>query len=557
MCYVTNIYAEPECVLEVRNIDGSVVSMVGSGVPFQLVLTVRDCAEQPQVQLDESPFAIIRRVSVQTRMVNGYSSVSYVYSARIDGMGTYEIGPAQVIVKGRAYATPSVLLTVGQQEKVVGSRFMMHSSVDNEALYVGQESALRIRIYSALGSPELETIHLPRVDNCAIGEFAVTDTGAEYHDGVKYWYKEFTASLCAYKAGTILIPACSADIHDDQARRSSFFFFSTIAPTKQIYSNAVTLVVSDIPAHNKPYTLIGKYTHAVVTADPVIVELGQAVRYRLTVYGEGNNTQAKAPLLSDVPASCKYYDSSVNLVDKNAGVIFEYVIQPRQPGTWEIPPQEVIYFDPHNKNFCTLCTDAITITANPSSAYQPNMPSVRDGQQVNAQVAQKDSLLQQYHPDLSAADPVPYRILHIPWFWYWFLIVLFCMFIAAILVMALMRNTYLQQYAFFKKRRAFAIARGSLYALEYGKKEISLYQIFITLFSQWFMIPETEITEAFIKNRIRSAGILSDDGFESWQRFWHTVVQEQYGGLSGSKINKMVYTEARLWITAFSKFGLQ
>ncbi len=557
VCHVISIYAGPECGLEVRNTDGAVVSMVGSGVPFQLVVTVRDCVEQPQVQFDESPFAAIRRVSVQTRMVNGYSSVSYVYSARIDTMGTYEIGPARVTVKGATYITNAIPLEVGKQEKTVGSRFMMQTSIDDASLYVGQQSTLRIRILSTVGKPEVETIHLPRIDNVVIGEFTVTDTGSEYHDGIKYWYKEFTASLYAQKAGKFLIPACSADIHDDQARRSSFFFFSAIASTKQIYSNTVALTVREVPVGNKPYALIGEYTCAVATAEPEIVELGQAVRYRLTVYGEGNNAQCKAPLLSDVPDSCKYYDSSMIPLDNKAGVIFEYVIQPRQPGTWEIPVQEVVYFDPSRERFCTLHTDAVIITANPGASYQQNITQEADEQQSDAQELHKAPLLQQYHEDLSPADPAPYRTLRIPWFWYWIFVIL--LWIAAVLMVLFwcMQRLYTQRYVFFKKKRAFAVARRALYALEHGKKAPCLYQIFVTLFAQWFVVPESEITEAFIKDHILAVGILSDDGLESWERFWHAIVQEQYGGAERSKINKTIYTEARLWITAFSKFGIQ
>lgn len=557
VCSVISICAEPECGLEVRNTDGAVVSMVGSGVPFQLVVTVRDCAEQPQVQFDESPFTALRRVSVQTRMVNGYSSVSYVYSARIDTMGTYEIGPARVAVKGATYTTNTIQLEVGKQEKTVGSRFMMQTTIDDSNLYVGQQSTFRMRILSTVGKPEVATIHLPRIDNVVVGEFTVTDTGSEYHDGIKYWYKEFTASLYAQKTGNFLIPACSADVHDDQARRSSFFFFSAIASTKQIYSNTVALTVRDIPVHSKPYALIGEYTHAVATAEPEIVELGQAVRYRLTVYGEGNNAQCKAPLLSDIPSGCKYYDSSVIPLEGNAGVIFEYVIQPRQPGTWEIPVQEVVYFDPSSECFSTLYTDAVTITANPSATDQNSVAPESNEPKNDAQELQKMALTQRYHDDLSSADPIPYHCIYIPWFWYWLLTILLLIICMVSLLFWSMRGMYLQQYAFFKRKRAFAIARRALYALERGKKESSLYQIFVTLFAQWFMVSESEITEAFIKTHILAVGILSDDGLESWERFWHTIVQEQYGGAVRSKINKTIYTEARLWITAFSKFGIQ
>ena len=82
----------PDCSLEVRSGDGSPISMVGSEVSFQVIVVMRNCSEQPQVSLDKSAFAMLRRVSIQTRIINGNSSISYVYSARIDHTVPMKLG---------------------------------------------------------------------------------------------------------------------------------------------------------------------------------------------------------------------------------------------------------------------------------------------------------------------------------------------------------------------------------------------------------------------------------------------------------------------------------
>ena len=77
------------------------------------------------------------------------------------------------------------------------------------------------------------------------------------------------------------------------------------------------------------------------------------------------------------------------------------------------------------------------------------------------------------------------------------------------------------------------------------------------MFEKNYRLKPLAEVEAFIKKHISTAGILSEDGVESWHRFWHTIVQEQFGIVKARKIDKTVYTEARLWITAFSKFGMR
>ena len=208
--------------------------------------------------------------------------------------------------------TIPVSLQVGSQEKVVGARFMMELIVDDTELYVGQETMIRVRVYSAASSPEVESLHMSKVDEITVGEnFKQVTTGSEIKEGVKYRYKEFSAPLYAHKVGKFVIPAYSADIRDDNGRRSGFFFFSAIAPTKQIHSNMVSVAVRALPQHDRSYALIGDYRTATASVDPALITVGQAIRYSITVLGTGNSALAKAPLLSDIPATCKYYDSSV------------------------------------------------------------------------------------------------------------------------------------------------------------------------------------------------------------------------------------------------------
>lgn len=543
----------PDCSLEVRSGDGSPVSMVGSGVPFQVIVVMRNCSEQPHVSLAESSFALLRRVSIQTRIINGNSSISYVYSARIDHTGSYEIGPARVSVSGMICDTNTCSIEVGSQEKVVGARFMMELIVDDTELYVGQETMIRVRVYSAASSPEVESLHMSKVDEITVGEFKQVTTGSEIKEGVKYRYKEFSAPLYAHTVGKFVIPAYSADIRDDNGRRSGFFFFSAIAPTKQIHSNTVSVAVRALPQHDRPYALIGDYHTATASVDPAVITVGQAIRYRITVLGTGNSALAKAPLLSDMPATCKYYDSAVTELSGDEGIIFEYIVQPRQAGTWEIPAQEIDYFNPATKKYHTLQTEPVIMTAQ-GGPQQQTVQQINHEELSDASFAQRSAI--RYHPDLSAASPIATMPLQLPWFWYFMSIVVIAILAVVTFLYSIVLTHYKKNYLVYRQRYAFQTARAALKRLEHAHKSQSLHAIFVTLFADYYMIDPSRVTERFIREELIKSGLLSEDGLQSWDRFWHQIMQEQYGSVHARKTDKTIYAEARLWIAAFSKMGV-
>lgn len=548
------IFAIPECSLDIRGSDGAALSTVGSGVPFQVIVTMRNCTDQPHVEIDDAPFALLRRVSVQTRVINGNSSVSYIYTARIDGNGPYEVGPARVVISGTTYETNTCAIEVGGQEKVVGARFIMQVSCDDDIIYVGQETVLRVRIYSATSVPEVESLHMPKVDGISLGELRENASGTEYIEKVKYRYREFLAPLSAQKIGKILIPAHSADVRDDQARRGSFgFFFSTIAPTKQIYSNSCSLEVCPLPVSDKSTSLIGDYTSLSAVVDPDIITLGQAVKYKLTIIGTGNALKITPPLLADMPSSCKYYDSSTVSLDIG-GAVFEYIVQPREAGTWEIPSQEIVYFDPKKREYCTVCSQEVVITVLPVHNQE------HDTSTLSETCDNKNILVssgQQFHPDLCSADPVHVKAQRIPWFWYWVLIIVGTILCCGYFFIGACILYYNKNRMIYRSRCAFYSARRSISDSEKRGEKSNLYDIFITFFADWFMVEKSCVTEDFIQEKLFAYGFLSEDGVESWNRFWYKVVHEQYGVALPQKIDKTIYAEARLWIAAFSKVGMQ
>jgi hypothetical protein len=161
------------------------------------------------------------------------------------------------------------------------------------------------------------------------------------------------------------------------------------------------------------------------------------------------------------------------------------------------------------------------------------------------------------HPDLCALPPIPTKTIRLQWFWYWVIIVMsgacFCLFF----IFRIFSLYYYKNKRTYRCRFAFYHARKLLNNTEKKERGSDLYSIFITLFADWFMLEKSYITEKLIKEKLVSLGLLSEDGLESWNRFWYKVVHMQYGFSPMQKADKTLYTEARLWIIAFSKVGLK
>ena len=135
-----------------------------------------------------------------------------------------------------------------------------------------------------------------------------------------------------------------------------------------ILSNIITLNIKDLPAKNKTSDFsgqIGKYSmEAWIDKDRILID--DAVSLHIKISGNGNMSLLEAPEV-DFPESFDVYDpqtednTKINAGGHSGNKKFSYLIIPREPGMFKIPPINFTYFDPSIADYKTLSTDEFNI----------------------------------------------------------------------------------------------------------------------------------------------------------------------------------------------------
>jgi len=129
----------------------------------------------------------------------------------------------------------------------------------------------------------------------------------------------------------------------------------------------VPLTVLPLPAEGRPPNFSGAVGHFKLEAsvDSTQVRAGEPLELRLAVNGDGNFDRVTTPGLPESD-QFKTYTPSVKGLDH--GKTFVQAVVPQRPGTSEIPPVELTFFDPDEARYLTARSTPIPIEVKPGLA---------------------------------------------------------------------------------------------------------------------------------------------------------------------------------------------
>ncbi|HMT30021.1 MAG TPA: BatD family protein [Bacteroidia bacterium] len=153
------------------------------------------------------------------------------------------------------------------------------------------------------------------------------------------------------------------DIFNDPFFNDPFFGSGGIRDVKfAVKSDPIKITVKELPA-NPPSSFtgaVGRFTFD-GNLDKSNIKSNDAVSLKLKLTGKGNIKLAEGPVLELSPDIEKYdpkISDNITVNEKGASGsrTFEYLLIPRQKGTYNFGPIEFTYFDLDKKNYVTLKT---------------------------------------------------------------------------------------------------------------------------------------------------------------------------------------------------------
>ncbi|HSO77950.1 MAG TPA: BatD family protein, partial [Bacteroidales bacterium] len=299
-------------------------------------------------------------------------------------------------------ATGSAATNAGQaqagQSSARGAEVSLRLIMSDNTVYVGQPVTVTLKLYTRINlsgindlkypdfkgflREDIETPPLKSLQQENIG-------GVVYGTGVLQKFMLFPQVPGEIKIDPVQITAMIQQRASggDPFFNDPFFdsFFSTVTTVpRTVSSGPVTLYVNTLPSP-QPSDFYGAVGSFGVTSllNRTEIEVNDALTYTVTLKGSGNLSLAGAPIIS-FPQGIEKYDPKVSIKSTGAGAgskTYEYLLIPRNTGTFDIPPLSYTVFDLSQQKYVTYRTDGyrINVTGSTGAGAAADAPAFIPG----------------------------------------------------------------------------------------------------------------------------------------------------------------------------------
>jgi hypothetical protein len=249
---------------------------------------------------------------------------------------------------------------------------LLRATVDNDHPFVGQQVTYSLYLLARINVSGIDKLQLPRLDGFWTEEIESPQQlvpEARILDGVPYrFYLLRKRALFALRPGKAQIEPAEVDVLTGFG-----MLFSRGSSHRQ--SQPVSLEVQPLPP-GKPSGFdpgnVGQWTLS-ATVDPVNVSVGQPVTFRLVAAGRGNVRDLRLPRLGAIQGLRAYDATTTDKETIEKGAVMgtrtvEQLLVPERTGAVDIPALSMDVFDPVQKQYRTLHTEAMSLNVSAAQA---------------------------------------------------------------------------------------------------------------------------------------------------------------------------------------------
>lgn len=530
-----------------------------AGERFMIIYTVNSTDGQFTPPRFDASFSVSgpqRSTSRNVQWVNGQmnsvSTTTLIYYVVASTPGNYIIPAAQFETKKVTVSSQEKEIEItepgsapsqaagqssqsGQegQAQASGSEVSLRLLLNTREVYVGQPITATLKLYTRINLSGINDLKYPDMkgflrEDIKTPELRTLET--EVIDGVQYG----TGVLQRF----LLYPQIPGEIRIDPVEmtamvqqrsnvRDPFFdddffdnFFSSVSTVpRKVTSRPETIRVKPLP-EPRPADFHGAVGSFDLTSSlsKSEVEVNDAITLTISLKGSGNLNLAGEPVIH-FPQGIEKYDPQVTV--SNSGIAtgtktFEYLLIPRNTGTFELPPVSYTVFDPEQEKYITLRSDGYTVNVTgragePEEAapvYIPGEDVKYLGQDIRFIRNGNGKLRKSAHP-----------LVNMTYYWLWYALAVFIA--ALILILRRERLRRNADIAGVRNRKAARNARKRLSRanslLASGHPELVNAELVKTLWSYLgdkLSIPQSEITRercyALLRNKNVTEELISE-----------------------------------------------
>ena len=367
---------------------------VGVNEQFTLTFTINDKGDR-FVAPKLSNFSILAgpSTSSSTTIINGKMSKenSYTYHLRAKKLGIYTIGSAYITVNGKEYRTRNISIQVLKSApKTTGNHspeakakenVFLQLEFSNSKPYVGEQIIAEYKLYFSqeIRSPEL--LEKPTYTGFWHEEYDLGDNypiKEEIKNGKKYQVATLKKLvLIPQRSGKLPIAKMELDVPVAIPTNQRDFFGRRRSRMINIICSTgdKTLQVKTLPLEGKPSNFSGAVGTFEFTTklDRDSIQTNESASLSMRVSGTGNLRMIELPKF-DIPNDIEAYEPKYkeNIKLKKLGLNGfkreEYLLIPRNKGTYKIASRSFNYFNPKRGKYISIESPSYTLNVNGASS---------------------------------------------------------------------------------------------------------------------------------------------------------------------------------------------
>jgi hypothetical protein len=555
------LQAEPSIQLSVTDANGDQLEQAQVNVPFRVNVTVsNDINNLPNPTLKGIEQFSIQGTGTQMSTViqNGVKEVSKTTQINVvsNQQGEFTLGPAVIESNGKQVESAIFKIVVAEKQKVKNvedDQPFVQLSFDKDRVYFGQEVQFIMRFYYVQNNARLSQIQQPVFDNFTGSKLSEPQSGTKTVNGKQYRYLEWKAQLYPQQIGELKIPALGAEYSVPSKRSRGMFgdisdMFGGMRSIKRVYSNEPVLEVMPLPDDSKQVQAVGQFSSIESVLNNNNATQGEGVVLVLNVFGTGNIEQLQHPGLK-LPDNITFYESGMKIEQEGNQFrkSFEYILQGRAPGKYEIPTQEFTFFNPQKEMYQTLLSNSLELIIHPGQNTAPQ--GVENSEDSFNKKEQEEKLLPVVLEEGAWKMPRT-RTFSMVWFVVLLLIPLFGWFI---IFLQKRRKQYLERNApLLRYNNAFNVARSEIGKARKAGHDARLYHIIIELFGARLKLIRSEVSEQLIEKTLTKKG-LSHSKLIEWRLFFAHLTENAFSSYGTVERNDKLFNQAIHWLYELEK----
>ena len=365
----------------------------------QIYLTIRiEGSPDAPPRLPELPdFRVVSRGQHRSTQIENFrvsNSTSYNYLLIPTRAGAFEIGPAVATIDGAEVRSRPFTIQVASAEERDDEQnrdLFVVATVSTDRPWQGQQVVYTWRFYSRV------PVGQGSIESMEFGNDVVAEDLGEVRqfstliDGVQYSVNEVRKALFPQRPGEIVLPQTQlrVEVQGEAPRRPSrvrsiFDDFDSLLgtggrwTTKYLLTEPLTLAVRPLPPPPDGWNgLVGEFA---IRAELRRRELqvGQSATLEVEVGGAGNVQLLSEPGFPELPAFKVYPDQPDASIDRTGRLlagrkVFRRALVPLVAGPLDVPPIDLVYFDPELGEYATRSTDRIDLEVAPAEGEEELM----------------------------------------------------------------------------------------------------------------------------------------------------------------------------------------